>query len=86
VNALTFSPDSRTLASGSMDHTIKLWHAEIHQEVSTLAGHSAWVWCVAFAQHGDTLVSGSLDGSLKLWRALSIEAIEAKEKGGHIGR
>lgn len=62
-----------------MDHTIKLWHPEIEQEVATLEGHSGWVWCIAFARNGKTLVSGSRDGSLKVWRSLSFEEIEAKE-------
>jgi WD40 repeat protein len=52
----------------------------IGEEVAILTGHSAWVWCVAFADHGNALLSGSRDGTLKLWRALSFKEIEAREK------
>jgi WD40 repeat protein len=79
VTALAFAPDG-TLASGGMDHTIRLWHPDIDQEVAILEGHRGWVLWVAFAEHGKTLVSGSTDGTLNLWRALSFEETEAGEK------
>jgi WD40 repeat protein len=83
VLALAFSPDGRTLASASMDHTIKLWHPDIDQEVAILTGHTDWIWKIAFTESGNALVSGSRDGTLKLWRALSFGDIEAQEQGGH---
>jgi WD40 repeat protein len=81
VNRIAFSPDGRTLASAGMDHTIRLWHLDIDQEVAILQGHSDWVWCVAFAQHGNALLSGSRDGTLRLWPALSFEEIQAQTSG-----
>jgi WD40 repeat protein/predicted Ser/Thr protein kinase len=79
VTALAFAPDG-TLASGGMDHTIRLWHPDIDQEVAILEGHRGWVLWVAFAEHGKTLISGSTDGTLNLWHALSFEETEAGEK------
>jgi WD40 repeat protein len=79
VTALAFAPDG-TLASGGMDHTIRLWHPDIDQEVAILEGHRGWVLWVAFAEHGKTLISGSTDGTLNLRRALSFEETEAGEK------
>ncbi|KAI5841299.1 WD40 repeat protein [Tricharina praecox] len=43
-------------------------HAAIHhQQVANLAGHSSWVFSVAWNSIGDHLISGSFDGKVKVW-------------------
>ncbi|MEA5567378.1 WD40 repeat domain-containing protein, partial [Anabaena sp. UHCC 0399] len=61
VVSVSFSPDGKTLASGSLDNTIKLWNLETGKEIRTLTGHSNPVWSVSFSQDGKTLASGSGD-------------------------
>ena len=56
VNSVQFSPDGKTLASGSYDKTIKLWDVATGQLKSTLTGHSAKVNSVQFSPDGKTLV------------------------------
>jgi WD40 repeat protein/tRNA A-37 threonylcarbamoyl transferase component Bud32 len=67
VPSITFSPDGRTLASGSHDKTIKLWDVHSQREIATLTGHSDIVISVAFSPDGQTLASGSWDNTIKLW-------------------
>ena len=52
VYAVAFSPDSKYLASGSWDKTVKLWTVEAQKEVTTLQGHSESVRAVAFSPEG----------------------------------
>ena len=64
---MAYSPDGKTLASGSDDATIRLWDVETGEEKSTLTGHTDWVRSVAYSPDGKTLASGSGDGTVLLW-------------------
>jgi WD40 repeat protein len=48
VQTLAFSPDGRILASGSYDHTIRLWDVQEDRSRGVLQGHSAVVNDLAF--------------------------------------
>jgi hypothetical protein len=68
-----FSPDGKTIASGSYDSasgsydsTVKLWNLS-GQLLHTLKGHSGYVSSVVFSPDGKTIASGSSDGTVKLW-------------------
>jgi len=60
VNSVAFSPDGKTLASGSHDNTIKLWDVASGTNTQTLSGHGG-VYSVAFSPDGKMLASGSYD-------------------------
>jgi WD40 repeat protein len=68
INSVAFSPDGKTLASGSKDKTIKLWQLSNGKEIRTLVGHSDSVCSVTFSPDGKTLASGSKDRTIKLWQ------------------
>ncbi|KAM0175389.1 hypothetical protein ACHAPC_009632 [Botrytis cinerea] len=69
VNSIAFSADSRLLASGSGDHTIKIWDAATGTLQQTLEGHSDWVRSIAFSADSKLLASGSRDHTIKIWDA-----------------
>ncbi len=67
VHSVNFSPDGKTLVSGSDDKTIKLWNVEKPQEIHTLKEDNGPVYSVNFSPDGKTLVSGNDDGTIILW-------------------
>ena len=68
VYGLAFSPDGKTLATGSRDLTVKLWDAATGKLLRTLVGHGEpGVLCVAFSPDGKTLASGGMDGTCRIW-------------------
>ena len=67
VLSVSFSPDGKTLASGSADNSIKLWDVQTGKEIATLQGHDDFVSSVSFSPDGKTLASASLDTTVRLW-------------------
>jgi WD40 repeat protein/predicted Ser/Thr protein kinase len=67
VSAVAYAPDSRTLATGSDDATVKLWDVATGQERLTLRGLTGPVPCLAFSPDGQTLATGSNDHPIQLW-------------------
>lgn len=76
VTATVFTPDSRRLASGSWDNTIKVWNVERAAEEATLRGHSNSVWSLATNGDGLLLASGSGDFTVKLWSLSSFAELQ----------
>ncbi|RHZ61915.1 mitochondrial 37S ribosomal protein uS2m [Aspergillus thermomutatus] len=67
VGVIAFSLDSKMLASGSIDKTVKLWDATTGTLLQTLDGHLDFIWTITFSPDRWFLVSGSNDGTIKLW-------------------
>ena len=75
VNTLAFSPDGKTIASGSKDQTIRIWSVKSGKTINTLAGHLGSVNTLVFSPNGKIIASGSEDNTIRLWDAQSGEVI-----------
>jgi len=71
VYSVAFSPDGKTLASGSWDNTVRLWDVASRRNLTKLIGHEAGVRSVAFSPDGKTLASGGSDNAVRLWDVAS---------------
>ncbi|PSB42555.1 hypothetical protein C7B67_25100, partial [filamentous cyanobacterium Phorm 6] len=67
VNAVSFSPNGKLLATASSDHTVKLWDTSTGKQINTLSGHTDSVNTVRFSPNGKLLATASDDKTVKLW-------------------
>jgi WD40 repeat protein len=72
VWSVAFSPDGKTLASGSRDETIRLWDVKTGKERATLVVepvdvYTGAVWSMAYSPDGETLATISEDKTVRLW-------------------
>ena len=88
VQTIAFSPDGRTLASGSgglgNDHTIRLWDVGTHRPLGKpMTGHRDNINQLAFSSDGRTLVSASaaFDNTVRFWNVGTQEQLAAPLKG-----
>ena len=75
VLAVAFSPDGKTLVSGSRDATIKLWDVASASLKRTLTNHAADVYALSFSHSGKLMASGSKDTTIVLWDPTTFEPI-----------
>jgi tricorn protease-like protein len=78
-----FSPDGKTLASGSVDDTVRLWGVHPAGLVRTMEGHPFPILKIVYTPNGSTLFTGSTDGIVRAWDVASGELINTLS--GHTG-
>jgi len=83
VYTIALSPNGKTVASGSMDGTVKLWDIETRKVTAKWTGHAHEVWSVRWSADGMHVASGSLDGTVRVWEMESGKTVLGPIKTGN---
>ena len=81
VWSIEFSPDSALIASGSRDHTIRLWCCDTGECIKEFQGHSCTILSVVFSPDSALVASGSCDQTVRLWHRNTGECVQVLQ--GH---
>ncbi len=75
IACASFSPDSRTLATGHDDSVVRIWDCETGGMLSSLKGSEAPIVSVAYAPDGKRVAAGAADGGVRVWDPLAGDEI-----------
>jgi serine/threonine protein kinase len=68
LRSAAFSPDSRFLLTGGIDHILRLWGVESGKLLSGQTKHTQPISSIAFSPSGFYALSGSWDKTIKRWK------------------
>ena len=66
VTFAAFSPDGRTIATASRDHTARVWDVATAKELFRLYGHTNDILDVAYSPDGTHVITGGWDGVVRV--------------------
>ena len=70
VQTVAVSKDGSRIATGSNDHTVRIWDSDSGSLLHTIdVGGQGPAWSVAFSPTGDRIATGNDDGVLQVWNA-----------------
>jgi WD40 repeat protein/tRNA A-37 threonylcarbamoyl transferase component Bud32 len=75
VRSIAFSPDGKTLITGSEDQTARLWDAATGQPRGQPLTHQGGVNSVVFSPDGKTVITGSMDHTARVWDAATGQSL-----------
>ena len=81
VISVSFSPNGMLLATGSGDHTARIWDVATGRCAHILKGHTGHVSSVCFSPNGKLLATGSYDKTARIWDVATGRSVRVFE--GH---
>ncbi|KAL9079630.1 MAG: hypothetical protein Q9157_001515 [Trypethelium eluteriae] len=68
ILCMQFSPESSSrLLTGSGDATARIWDCDTGTPVTTLKGHTDWIFTVSWSPDNSMIATGSKDKTVRLW-------------------
>ncbi len=67
INSVAYSPDGRTVLTGSTDNTARLRDISSGKQIHHFKGHTDFIISVAYSPGGKTVLTGSHDTTARLW-------------------
>jgi WD40 repeat protein len=67
VSAVAYSPDGKTVLSGSADKTARLWDVATGKPIDAPLQHQGEVYAVAYSPDGKAVLTGSAGKTARLW-------------------
>jgi len=67
VTSVSFNPNLKQVASGSLDNTVVVWNFKPQQRPFKFVGHKGAIHDVTFSPNGNLIASGSKDETVRLW-------------------
>ena len=67
VTTVEFSNEGNILASGGEDTTVKIWHTDSGNHLTTLEGHVGAITKILFSPVDEILATGSRDDTIRIW-------------------
>lgn len=69
VYSAAYSPNGKTIATGSWDRTVQLWDTRTGKNIKTFKGYTYGIVSVAYSPDGKTIATRGNDNTIELWNA-----------------